>query len=538
MKFKKRDLLHSFLIGCFLLSSTLISNCSKKKEERLESILEDEKQQTQTVQLLYKKVNSSLDNRALNKIVFVSDRNGNKDLYVMDFLNKGVEQITSTPENEEFPFWFSDGRIGYLKGNEFFVIDIDGRNNKQITQGAQSERLYPSVSKDGKYIVYSSTHKEKMKFGNTEGFAYLGRKIFLLDLSTGEERLLTQDYADRPNFTLDGRIVFELYDGPNTFNDVISFVNLNGNITRTEAKSHEGDGLMNPVISPDGTKLAFVAHISNKVREDFYPYTGIILTDLIGKSQQPLIEIGNVRHYNYSITFSPDSKQIVFVKGLGETDKLFIVDLEGNVKQLTFGDYNDNEPRWFNYQRGSLNVRLSERENIEYTYQGIEKEEKSKSVIKNVTDDDVKNARYFDDDRDMGFDGFFRDGEYKRDNLIARISDTYLSDIDYDGDKDAIIFIDSFLEEAGRSRYSLYVLRNDNGTLTQMRYKNIIDSIDKHKLFGLSSSSSSRSGYEILVTYENIDMNRAFSFEYSIDKNFNIILRNSYSKSSFDLPVH
>ena len=88
MKFKKRDLLHSFLIGCFLLSSTLISNCSKKKEERLESILEDEKQQTQTVQLLYKKVNSSLDNRALNKIVFVSDRNGNKDLYVMDFLNK------------------------------------------------------------------------------------------------------------------------------------------------------------------------------------------------------------------------------------------------------------------------------------------------------------------------------------------------------------------------------------------------------------------------------------------------------------------
>ncbi len=107
--------------------------------------------------------------RGIEKIIFVSNRNGNLDIYAMNVDGTEVKQITSSASNEAYPSVSPDGKkIAFASnrdGNwEIYVMDYDGREEDAVRLTYNNtDDLYPSFTADSKHIVFQSNRD-----GNSE----------------------------------------------------------------------------------------------------------------------------------------------------------------------------------------------------------------------------------------------------------------------------------------------------------------------------------------------------------------------------------
>jgi hypothetical protein len=107
--------------------------------------------------------------RGVEKIIFVSNRNGNLDIYAMNVDGTEVKQITSSASNEAYPGVSPDGKkIAFASnrdGNwEIYVMDYDGKEEDSIRLTYNNtDDLYPSFTADSKHVVFQSNRD-----GNSE----------------------------------------------------------------------------------------------------------------------------------------------------------------------------------------------------------------------------------------------------------------------------------------------------------------------------------------------------------------------------------
>jgi TolB protein len=113
-------------------------------------------------------------------IAFASDRSGVFRLYLMDADGKNVRDLTKTdnPGGNAYPAWSPDGKqIAFTNSTDngtrqIFVIDVDGKNKKQLTSGNDFS-CYAAWSPDGKKIAYMSfptrTSKGDLVLMNPDG---------------------------------------------------------------------------------------------------------------------------------------------------------------------------------------------------------------------------------------------------------------------------------------------------------------------------------------------------------------------------------
>ena len=90
------------------------------------------------------------------QILFVSNRDGPYDLYVMDADGRGVRKVFKSGENRTGPTWSPDGKqIAYVQGEEpnqaIYIATINGRSARKLTDG-----FMPSWSTDGHEIAFVS----------------------------------------------------------------------------------------------------------------------------------------------------------------------------------------------------------------------------------------------------------------------------------------------------------------------------------------------------------------------------------------------
>ena len=156
-----------------------------------------------------------------------------------------AQQITSGTNKHDGYYdlsWTPDGQIVYAStasGNEdIWIMGRDGTNPKQLTVNA-GINLFPSVSPDGRYIVFTSTRAA----GNTN--------IWRMDVDGGSPVKLTDGQIDNfPGCSPDGRWV-------------VYMSNVAGKRTLWKVPIEGGDPVQvidkissRPIVSPDGTLIA------------------------------------------------------------------------------------------------------------------------------------------------------------------------------------------------------------------------------------------------------------------------------------------
>ena len=109
-------------------------------------------------------------------IAFVSRRDGNAEIYVMDADGGNLRRLTNHSADDWYPSWSADGRsiafYSYRDGNaEIYVMDADGSNLRRLTNHSADD-YSPSWSADGRSIAFTSERD-----GN--------REIYVMDADGG-----------------------------------------------------------------------------------------------------------------------------------------------------------------------------------------------------------------------------------------------------------------------------------------------------------------------------------------------------------------
>jgi len=92
------------------------------------------------------------------KLAFVSQRDGNSEIYVMNADGSAQENLTRQPASDSHPSWSRDGRrIVFVSrrddNSEIYVMNADGSGLRNLTR-TPSDDLDPSWSPDGRAIAF------------------------------------------------------------------------------------------------------------------------------------------------------------------------------------------------------------------------------------------------------------------------------------------------------------------------------------------------------------------------------------------------
>ena len=125
------------------------------------------------------------------RIAFMSDRDWNWEIYLMDNDGGNLRNLTNNPGDDQHPSWspggkqivFTTDRSGKDWNRQIYVMDADGGNQRNLSNNDFDDRD-PSWSPDGKRIAFVS-----LRNGNYE--------IYVMDADEGNLQNLTNNrHAD------------------------------------------------------------------------------------------------------------------------------------------------------------------------------------------------------------------------------------------------------------------------------------------------------------------------------------------------------
>ena len=249
------------------------------------------------------------------KIVFISNRDGNDELYMMDYDGHNQERLTYNQIQDYMPAWSADRQsIAYTayengKAKLYLLFPYQAKRKLVWDKGTS---FGPNFSPDGKWLAFCSTEDEsnsEIYMANGEG-DNVKRLTFnkAIDTApswapTSRELAFTSDRSGSPQIYIMDR------EG--------------SNVRRRSFGGTYHDG---PAWSPTGDRIIYVS----RVEAVFDLYVLNLRTDQIVKLTE-----GYAR--NESPAWSPDGRHIVFSSNrVTGTVQLYAIDYDGqNRRQLT-----------------------------------------------------------------------------------------------------------------------------------------------------------------------------------------------------------
>jgi serine/threonine-protein kinase len=268
------------------------------------------------------------------EIVYFALRGRNYDVYRRNFSTGADIRLTTHEATDMYPQVSPDGRRIVFVSNrdgdfEVFVIDINGDNLRQVTSNAVVDRI-PSWSPDGRWIIFSSDTR-----GNGSHDLYQVRP-------DGSE--LTLIYSDgkrnsHPRWSADDRyIIFTggLPEDETTW-EIMRLDRRSGEVIALTNNNHRDSS---PTFTPDGRAILYTTRGDGGA--------AIAQMSLDGEDSRIVYDGAGEE---WGASYSADMRYILFTSNPTGADELYLYDLDlDDVQQLTFnsGMYAD----WLSYVSG------------------------------------------------------------------------------------------------------------------------------------------------------------------------------------------
>ena len=207
------------------------------------------------------------------KITFTSTRDGNQEIYVMNADGTNPVNLTNHPARDEYPSWSPDGtkvvfqtqryhRIGNIE--EIAVMDADGANLGRLTRNNWTDS-YPSWSPDGRQILFNSLARDQPARRDAKPWGF-----FLINARGQNLRRLTTHWGtDRgASWSPDGTKF--VYESDRNGNWEIYVMNANAKNRKNLTNRRAFDII--PCWSPDERRIAFSSNRDGAALREFDIY--------------------------------------------------------------------------------------------------------------------------------------------------------------------------------------------------------------------------------------------------------------------------
>lgn len=267
------------------------------------------------------------------KLIFVSNRDGNAQIYSMQADGSEPRALTQGAEENTEPAWSPDGRhiafTSYRDGNaEIYVMDADGRNQRRLTREALADNS-PRWTPDGR-LLFRSTRDRWANF-------------YLMNADGSGLKQLTASESDKgePVLSPDGKWIAFVAHADRGSTD-IQLVSIAGGPVSNLTAALSKNGKSYPSWSPDSQRLMYVESGG-----------GGLNIKVIGRDGSLPGALTDTKHTNAFPVWSPDGKRIAFASGRAgsrlETARadIHVMNADGShVVNLTQHPDEDNYPVW------------------------------------------------------------------------------------------------------------------------------------------------------------------------------------------------
>ncbi len=263
------------------------------------------------------------------KIAFVSNRDGNDEIYMMDYDGANPTRITFNKIKDYMPAWSPDQRTIAFTSYRSAGAHLYLRNIYEGTETLVSSKgtnYAAAFSPDGGRLAFCSTMTED---GNAE--------IYVLELATMRTRRLTYNSATdtAPSWSPTGREIAFTTDRLGAGSPQIYVMDAEGsNVRKVSFGGNYHDG---PAWAPTGDRIAYVSRVEN--RFDLY---------VLNLRTNQIVKLTESDAFNESPCWSPDGRHLMFSSNMSGSIQIYSVDYDGaNLRRLT--DRGENKlPSWAN----------------------------------------------------------------------------------------------------------------------------------------------------------------------------------------------
>ena len=278
------------------------------------------------------------------KIVFDRDVGSTqRQVFAMNRDGSGQVQLTNDPSFNYFPSGSPDGRkiaftrCGADSDCEIYVMNADGSDQTDVTNNPATD-VRPAWSPDGKKIAFGSN-------GHGGGW-----EIFVMNADGSDQKDVSNNPAldVEPAWSPDGtKIAFtRLTQGqPSTFQVIV----MNADGGGQKSLTLPPDDGMSPDWSPDGTKIAYVARVPYPPDSNVQgTQSDVFVMNADGSGKTDLTNTTSSGELNP--VWSPDGTKIVYAGNpynVGSNRDLFVMNADGSGQtNLTNSPSFEDGPDW------------------------------------------------------------------------------------------------------------------------------------------------------------------------------------------------
>jgi len=262
------------------------------------------------------------------RIAFVSDRDGDEDIYVSYADGSFPGLLTLNDASEASPSWSVDGakisfRSDVTGPTDVFVVNADGLGIQNVSNSPDTETTI-AWSPDSATLAFDAIRSGQLHVVTTTG-----SQIAVVTTSDPEN--------GDPTWSPDGlKLVFR--SGSTAMSKFNLHVSTDRGVSSTQLTPIVNAGQIDssPRWSPDGLKIALLSTRNGNPDVWVVDPDGMNLTNLTASATPEL-----------DFAWSPDSSKIAFVREIGGDRDVWIMNADGSAAiNLTLRPGADEHPRW------------------------------------------------------------------------------------------------------------------------------------------------------------------------------------------------